>query len=442
MDGVNGVTQCPIAPKDYFVYNFTTRQYGSSWYHSHYSVQYADGAAGGMTIHGPTSAPWDEAVSPPLIMTDWYHNSSFFILSNTSDNAAKDILLNGNGDIRRFNNTIQNTTEVQPPLNVIFEPPRPGKRSKKYLLRIINTSFDTTFVFSIDNHLLQVISADFVPIHPYSNTSILVGIGQRYNVIVEANPMDRTTHPDAGNLDVFGNYWIRTQIATCFKGSNQGSCGYEQTGILRYNVSSNVDPRTTKWSKISTRCSDETYTSLKPVLPWNVTAPVNGLGKGPQYGQAFEVYFSREVEPQDYPVATFAMDNPDVQVPMRVDYTDPMILHLDPVDHTPENKTLWRVVPENYTNNEWIYFVMHGSKAGLTARAHPIHLHGHDFAILEEASKPWDPDKMNLTLFNPPRRDVVLLPADGYVVLAFKADNPGPVSTTHLLLFRRSKDHA
>lgn len=33
---------------------------------------------------------------------------------------------------------------------------------------------------------------------------------------------------------------------------------------------------------------------------------------------------------------------------------------------------------------------------------------------------------MNLKLFNPPRRDVVLLPTNGYVVIAFKADNPGP----------------
>lgn len=33
---------------------------------------------------------------------------------------------------------------------------------------------------------------------------------------------------------------------------------------------------------------------------------------------------------------------------------------------------------------------------------------------------------MNLKLINPPRRDVVLLPTNGYVVIAFKADNPGP----------------
>lgn len=46
MDGVNGVTQCPISPGDSYTYSFRAVQYGSSWYHSHYSVQYADGLVG------------------------------------------------------------------------------------------------------------------------------------------------------------------------------------------------------------------------------------------------------------------------------------------------------------------------------------------------------------------------------------------------------------
>ena len=46
MDGVNGITQCPIAPGDSFTYLWNVTQYGSSWYHSHYSVQYADGLQG------------------------------------------------------------------------------------------------------------------------------------------------------------------------------------------------------------------------------------------------------------------------------------------------------------------------------------------------------------------------------------------------------------
>lgn len=64
MDGVNGITQCPIAPGDTFVYQFKVTQYGSSWYHTHYSVQYADGAAGPLTFYGPTSANFDEPVDP------------------------------------------------------------------------------------------------------------------------------------------------------------------------------------------------------------------------------------------------------------------------------------------------------------------------------------------------------------------------------------------
>ena len=39
MDGVNGVTQCPIRPGESFTYVFNATQYGTSWYHSHYSLQ-------------------------------------------------------------------------------------------------------------------------------------------------------------------------------------------------------------------------------------------------------------------------------------------------------------------------------------------------------------------------------------------------------------------
>ncbi len=159
MDGVNGITQCPIAPGDYFVYKFNVTQYGSSWYHSHYSVQYADGAVGPMTLHGPSSADYDEAISPPLILTDWGHNSAFLAL--TQGLKAPDILLNGLGNVTNYNNTIPNTTVVQNPYSITFEGPQPGYSIKKYLLRVINTSFDTTFVFSIDSTYFPTLSLFF-----------------------------------------------------------------------------------------------------------------------------------------------------------------------------------------------------------------------------------------------------------------------------------------
>lgn len=51
MDGVASVQQCPIAPGATFNYEFQADMYGSSWYHSHYSAQYADGLLGPMIIH-------------------------------------------------------------------------------------------------------------------------------------------------------------------------------------------------------------------------------------------------------------------------------------------------------------------------------------------------------------------------------------------------------
>ena len=60
-----------------------------------------------------------------------------------------------------------------------------------------------------------------------------------------------------------------------------------------------------------------------------------------------------------------------------------------------------------------------------------IHLHGHDFAILEQAeNRVLDYGFLNLTFDNPPRRDVVLLPRNGYIVIAFKTDNPGLLRCT------------
>lgn len=101
MDGVNGVTQCPIAPNDSFTYTFEAKQYGTSWYHSHYSLQYADGLLGPMTIYGPSSANWDEARTPMLV-TDWSHRSAFRdFYKETTGNPTfpkmNSVLINGQG---------------------------------------------------------------------------------------------------------------------------------------------------------------------------------------------------------------------------------------------------------------------------------------------------------------------------------------------------------
>ena len=99
MDGVNAVSQCPIAPGEKFTYKFKTWQYGTSWCHSHYSLQYGDGLLGPLTIHGSATASYEEPVDP-ILMTDWNHRSAFmdFQLELEGTPPKMDsILLNGNG---------------------------------------------------------------------------------------------------------------------------------------------------------------------------------------------------------------------------------------------------------------------------------------------------------------------------------------------------------
>jgi FtsP/CotA-like multicopper oxidase with cupredoxin domain len=53
---VNGVTECALAPGDAKTYTFQATEYGTSWYHSHFSAQYGDGIVGAMQSVQPQLA--------------------------------------------------------------------------------------------------------------------------------------------------------------------------------------------------------------------------------------------------------------------------------------------------------------------------------------------------------------------------------------------------
>lgn len=50
---------------------------------------------------------------------------------------------------------------------------------------------------------------------------------------------------------------------------------------------------------------------------------------------------------------------------------------------------------------------------------------GHDFFVLAAGTGTYASSGAVLQTSNPPRRDVTMLPAAGYLALAFQADNPG-----------------
>lgn len=160
-DGVNGITECPLAPGDTKTYKFQATQYGTTWYHSHFSAQYGDGVAGPVIIHGPAAADYDIDLGHVQI-AEFYNNTAFqeaWFAERFGPPTASNYLINGQN--------IKLDGSAGSRAKFSFTP------GKKHLLRLINTSVDNHFKFTVDGHTMTVISTDFVPINPYT-TDILV----------------------------------------------------------------------------------------------------------------------------------------------------------------------------------------------------------------------------------------------------------------------------
>lgn len=371
MDGVPSVTQCPIAPGDSFTYTWRATQYGSSWYHSHFYVQAWDGILGGIIINGPATANYDEDLGN-LFLNDWSHSTADVLAVKAAESGPPTL-----------DNCLINGTNVYDDAGSRFETTFVAGTS--YRLRLVNGAADTHFKFTIDNHTMQVISTDFVPIVPYNTTAISIGMGQRYDVIVTASESS-------------GDYWMRAiPQESCSDNDNVDNI----LGIVRYDSSSTADPTTSAYDTTDS-CDDEDISTLVPYLALSASDSysleddfavtlglVDNLVEWYMGGTSF-------VSKWNYPTTLAVAEGNDTWS------TDEHVIELA-------------------TANEWVYFIIETT----FAQAHPIHLHGHDFWVLAQGTGSYDADTVTLTTTNGPRRDVAMLPASGYLVLAYYTDNPG-----------------
>ncbi|KAH6653398.1 Cupredoxin [Truncatella angustata] len=252
-DGVPGVTQCPIAHGQTKTYRWRAAQYGTSWYHSHFSLQLGEGLLGPIIIHGPATADYDIDAGP-IVLQDWTHTSVFTIWENLQRNAADVQPVGENGLINGLNPYDCSQSSDPACIGTAERFELNFQKGKKYRLRIIGTQIDGWFKFTIDGHKLRVIANDFVPIEPYETDNIILSGGERYDVIVEAD-------------QPVGNYWLRSIYQTaCNRNDNLNKNNIR--GIVRY-VGADTDktPTTCVSKTITNSCGDEPYESLVPWYP-------------------------------------------------------------------------------------------------------------------------------------------------------------------------------
>lgn len=392
-DGPGGVTECPIPPGGQKTYRFQATGYGSTWYHSHFSAQYGAGVMGPIVVHGPASANYDIDLGAVLV-NDWYDQTVFqkdWYAHRFGPPQASNYLVNGR-NIKPDGSSGQRT-------QFKFTP------GKKHMLRFVNTAVDQLFKIQIDGHSLLVIANDNVPIVPYTTKELSIGIGQRYDVVVKAD-------------QAVANYYLRTIPAPACSFNRNNGLG-TANALISYNGAGSAAP-VANATLIDPQCFDEPITSLVPI----VTQSVDGSNFAAQFATL----------PVNLRQATLASgDNVFLWylngISQDVDWNKPTIstVALNRTIANAANSSAY--LPDRWNTislpkpGVWTFWVIQNQ----FFVPHPMHLHGHDFALLGQGSGTFDPavHLSSLNFKNPTRRDVAMLISSGWTVIAFKTDNPG-----------------
>ncbi len=193
MDGVPGVTQDPIDPSGSFTYEFTAPDPGTYFYHPHSGVQLDRGLYGVLVVDDPgEAAAYDDewvvvlddwidgtGTTPDAVLDELLRSGGSMMGSMGGSHAASggsDLIGHG-GDVTHAAYLINGRTPEAPSAFL----GRPGQRIR---LRVVNAAADTAFRVALGQHELTVTHSDGFPVEPVATDAVLIGMGERYDVVV------------------------------------------------------------------------------------------------------------------------------------------------------------------------------------------------------------------------------------------------------------------
>ncbi|MBX9717764.1 MAG: multicopper oxidase family protein [Microbacteriaceae bacterium] len=198
MDGVPGVTQDAIAVGSAFTYRFTAPHPGTYWFHPHVGTQLDTGLYGALIIDDPREPlAYDEEWV--VILDDWLDG-----ITATPDQVLAELSsgmgsMGEMGGLMRMGNMLMGAEsellggdagDVYYPEYLINGRPTadpetyssaPGRRVR---IRMINAGSDTAFRVALGGHRMTVTHTDGFPVQPVEGDAVLLGMGERYDVIV------------------------------------------------------------------------------------------------------------------------------------------------------------------------------------------------------------------------------------------------------------------
>ncbi len=202
MDGVPAVTQEPVASGERFRYEFTVPDAGTYFFHSHVGMQLDRGLYAPLIVEDPDEpGRYDDEVV--LVLDDWLDGVSAGPEAQLAKLRREGMSMGGTGhggmggmhggeghggtgggplgadtgDVDYPHYLINGRIPSAP----FVADARPGQRLR---LRLINPGADTAFRVAVGGHRMTVTHTDGFPIEPVETDSVLLGMGERYDVLV------------------------------------------------------------------------------------------------------------------------------------------------------------------------------------------------------------------------------------------------------------------
>ena len=200
MDGVPNLTQKPIAAGSSFRYDFTAPHPGTYWFHPHVGTQLDRGLYGALIIADPKE-PLSYDQEWVVVLDDWLDGTGTNpdrVLTQLKKGmgsmgmggmvmrqgdmlmGATSKLLGGDaGDVYYPYHLINGRSSADPET---FQA-QPGQRIR---IRLINASGDTAYRVALGGHRMTVAYSDGFPVVPTEVDGVLIGMGERHDVVVQA----------------------------------------------------------------------------------------------------------------------------------------------------------------------------------------------------------------------------------------------------------------
>ncbi|MDO8678621.1 MAG: copper resistance system multicopper oxidase [Acidobacteriota bacterium] len=237
MDGVPGLSFHGIRPGETYTYQFTVKQGGTYWYHSHSGFQEQVGLYGPLVIEPREPEPFRFDREHVVLLTDWtdedpsrlfaklkkqsdYYNFNKRTLGDFMCDVRANGLKNSVAERRAWGDMRMNPTDLSDVTGHTYTHLMNGvtpdgnwtglfKPGERVRLRFINGSAMTYFDVRIPGLKMTVVAADGQYVHPVTVDEFRIATAETFDVIVEpsgqdaftifAQAMDRTAYA-AGTL--------------------------------------------------------------------------------------------------------------------------------------------------------------------------------------------------------------------------------------------------